>query len=378
MQPRVLRASESNCQLVTLLAWDTRSEERHLLGFWGFSIGKPHLSILPVAALCAPVTDHAYLSAPVIDRDRLEHTLHAMLDTIAQAPRFPKLLALESMSGSGRTYQALMRVLAERSSPFCQLDGKNRPKLLAGPDAGDYLTKALSASTRKKLRQQRRRLGEKGTLRTTVVHSVADVRRAFQTFLALEAQGWKGRRRTALLNDPNEAAFASNMVTALARTGDAAIYALELDGRPVSMQVVLRAGGAAYTWKTAYDEAFGEFSPGMLLLEDYSKAFLADPDIAFVDSCAFDDSGYMAAWTERMLVIDLWIDARRGGSTAFSAIAGLQKTYLPLRESVKHVYLRSAAAQALRRVLSGSWRSSSKGGESDRNPSRVQGYARAV
>ena len=52
------------------------------------------------------------------------------------------------------------------------------------------------------------------------------------------------------------------------------------------MQIVLRAGPTAFTWKTAYDEALRDFSPGMLLLEDYTAAFLADPSIATVDSCS--------------------------------------------------------------------------------------------
>ena len=94
------------------------------------------------------------------------------------------------------------------------------------------------------------------------------------------------------------------------------------------MQIVGRAGAAAFTWKTAYDEQFQDFSPGMLLLEDYTAAFLADETIASVDSCSLDDSGYMAAWTERQPVADLWIDARRGGSLAFRVLSALQtKTY---------------------------------------------------
>ena len=51
------------------------------------------------------------------------------------------------------------------------------------------------------------------------------------------------------------------------------------------MQLVVRAGTAAFTWKTAYDERFRDFSPGMLLLEDYTAALLADERIAFADSC---------------------------------------------------------------------------------------------
>jgi hypothetical protein len=167
------------------------------------------------------------------------------------------------------------------------------------------------------------------------------------------------------------------VVTTLARTGDASIYALELDERPISMQVVLRAGSAAYTWKTAYDETLGDFSPGMLLFEDYSQALLADPTIAFVDSCAFDDSGYMAAWTGRELVIDLWIDPRRGGSAVFSTITGLQRAYLPLRETVKQLYLRSATTQALRHAAAAFWWRAAKRGGHAPSSSKAASLARA-
>ena len=344
MQPRVLRATAPDRRFVTLLAWDRGDEGRRLCGFWAFSIGTPNLSMLPITVLCAPATAHVYLSAPVVDRDCLEAVLHGMLDAITEAPDLPKFIALESMPGAGATYDALMRVLAERKSRYFHLDAKNRPILMPAANRAGYLENALSSSTRKKLRQHRRRLGEKGRLQTTVVRGAADVRRAFEAFLALELKGWKGRRGTALSSDASEAAFTRAMVAALAQAGDASIYALELDGRPVSMQVVLRAGAAAFTWKTAYDEALSDFSPGVLLFEDYSKALLADPEIAFADSCAYDDSGYMAAWTERKLVIDLWIDPRRGGSCMFSAIARLQKAYLPLRETAKKAYLASATA----------------------------------
>ena len=156
----------------------------------------------------------------------------------------------------------------------------------------------------------------------------------------------EGRRGTALLSRPDDAAFARGFVSALAEAGDAAIHTLELDGHPVSAQVVLRAGAVVYTWKTAYDEALGDCSPGMLLFEDCSKAFLADRSIAFANSCAFDESSYMAAWTERKPVVDFWFDARRGPSMTFAAVARAQKAYLPLREAAKQAYLKTNAVWA--------------------------------
>ena len=355
MHPGVLSAAEPARRLTALLAWQKAPGGKRLVGLWAFATGKPHLSMLPISALCAPATEHAYLSAPVIDCECLVPTLHAMLDAIAEAPGLPKFVALESMSGEGRTYEALIRVLQERQSQFCQLDAKKRPMLIPGAEPEGYLEKALSASSRKKLRQHRRRLGEKGRLETVIIRTVADVQCTFEAFLKLEADGWKGRRGTAILCCPDDAAFARGLIATLAQAGDASIHVLQLDGRPVSMQVVLRAGSAAYTWKTAYDETLSIFSPGMLLFEDYSRAFLADPEIAFTNSCAYDETSYMAAWRERKLVIDLWFDARGGASAKFSALARMQQTYLPLRETAKRAYLGVAEIKARVQTTASSW-----------------------
>ena len=356
MHPGVLSAAAPARRLTALLAWEKAPGGKRLVGLWAFATGKPHLSMLPISALCAPATEHAYLSAPVIDRDCLDPTLHAMLDAIAEAPGLPKFVALESMSGEGRTYEALIRVLQERQSRFCQLDAKKRPMLIPGAEPEGYLEKALSG-----FQPQEdcvsigaglaRRVGWKPSLFGRWLMCSAPSR----AFLKLEADGWKGRRGTAILCCPDDAAFARGLIATLAQAGDASIHVLQLDGRPVSMQVVLRAGSAAYTWKTAYDETLSIFSPGMLLFEDYSRAFLADPEIAFTDSCAYDETSYMAAWRERKLVIDLWFDARGGASAKFSALARMQKTYLPLRETAKRAYLGVAEIKARVQTTAASW-----------------------
>ena len=94
---------------------------------------------------------------------------------------------------------------------------------------------------------------------------------ATEAFLALEARGWKGRRGSAVGCDERLAAFTRAAMAGLSAEGLAAVTSLTLDGEPVSMGVVLRSGGTAYTWKIAYEEAAAAFSPGYLLaLEDLS------------------------------------------------------------------------------------------------------------
>jgi CelD/BcsL family acetyltransferase involved in cellulose biosynthesis len=337
MAPRLLRhAAECGMRIVALLAWQQSGSERRLAGIWGFSIGRPRHAVMPLVALRAPAAEHAYLATPVIDRDCLDATLEAMFDAIAASPALPQIVVLNAMSGEGATAEALARVLAARGSTCARLKETKRPKLVTGTDPNDYLAQAMSSSTRKKLRQYRRRLGERGELKSVVKKAPDEIGDAVDAFLQLEAEGWKGRRGTALLNSPRDAAFARAMLTAFARSGEALIHALELDGRPVSMQVVLRAGPTAFTWKTAYDEQLRDVSPGMLLFEDYTRAFLEDGEIASVDSCAHDETSFMAGWRDRQTVADFLISAKRGPSAATACAAFVNRHYGAIRESAKH------------------------------------------
>lgn len=342
MDPALLRVAASIDPAAghrALLAWRSLGGLRQLVGVWAFAPGRARRSPLPTRVLNTPPHIHGYLATPVIDRDHLDDTLDAMLDCIAADPRWPKIVALDAIGTDAPTYDALLRVLADRDSEPCIFDQWRRPKLAAELDGKAYLEKSLSGSTRKKLRQHRRRLSEQGALTSTIAAAPDAVRGALEEFMAMEAAGWKGREGTALLSDKSDAAFMRGAVGALADAGRAAIHSLYLDGKPVSMQIVVRAGAAAFTWKTAYDETYQDYSPGTLLLEDYTAAFLADRSIDFVDSCSYDDSGFMSAWSERQQVADLWIDARRGGSLAFRVLCGAQIGYRQMRGTAKSVYL---------------------------------------
>jgi CelD/BcsL family acetyltransferase involved in cellulose biosynthesis len=343
MDPAMLCAAaavDPDTRYRAVLAWKAAGGRRLLVGAWVCAVRRPRKSPLPVSVLAASAYFHGYLATPMIDRACLDDTLDAMLDAIAAAPDLPSIVALDCLATDGATMEALNRVLARRNSVPCVFEQFRRPKLVAGGDGKSYLEKALSSSSRKKLRQHRRRLGEKGVLTSEIATEPAAVRNALEQFLNIEAAGWKGREGTALLSKPDEAAFMRAVIGALADQGCASVHGLYLDGAPVSLQLVVSSGGTAFTWKTAYDEVFQDFSPGMLLLEDYTTAFLADPTIEAVDSCSLDDTCFMATWTGRQPVADLWIDARRGGSLSFAVLSRMQKTYRGLRAAAKARYLK--------------------------------------
>lgn len=340
MDPALLRAAAAADPAIAykaVLAWKPVDGRRRLVGLWAFALTVPPRSALPLHVLTSPPSAHSYLATPVIDRSALDETLDAMLDAIAADRAAGPMLALDMVATDDPTWAALQRVLAARRSASCVVEETVRPKLASELDGKAYLEAALSSGTRKKLRQYRRRLGEKGAVTFTVADEPAAIRAALEDFLAIEAAGWKGREGTAILSNATEAAFMRGAVAALADDRRVSVMSLRLDGKPVSMQIVARCGDAAYTWKTTYDEAYQDYSPGMLLFEDYTAAFLADRTIAYVDSCAFDDTSYMSAWQERRPVAEVWIDARRGMHPAFFALSRAHKLYRRMRSDVKSV-----------------------------------------
>ena len=341
MDPALLQASATaypNTRQHVLLAWDNREPGR-LVGVWAFCVRRAPKALLPAKVSRAPSFSHGFLGTPVIDRAMLEPVLAAMLDRIGSMPDCPNHIAVAEMDMEGATMAALTRVAAERGNAPVVLEERARPLLQSGESAEAYFANAMSSSSRKKLRQMRSKLSREGEVTSEIEDAPDAVSLALEEFLALEASGWKKDNGTALLCDDRDALFFRSGFAALSEAGRARIYSLRLDGRPVAMQIVALAGGAAWTWKTAYDEAFATFSPGSLLFVDYTTDFLEDEGIDMVDSCAEDDSGYMATWTGRKRVCDLRITAACGVSPAFRLTCAVELAFRAVRRRAKRHYL---------------------------------------
>ena len=146
-----------------------------------------------------------------------------------------------------------------------------RPKLLqshlraaldATRDADELLQEALGAKKLKELRRQRNRLAEHGAVHFDIARTPEDVAAAVETFLQLEASGWKAKRGTALVQDEGDAAFIRRAAVALAATGQCEIISLFAGETPVAAGIVLRHGDRAFFFKLGVDERFAKYLAG--------------------------------------------------------------------------------------------------------------------
>ena len=142
---------------------------------------------------------------------------------------------------------------------------------------------SLDKRRRKEWARQRRRLEERGRLEARVVDDAA----AIEAFLALERTRMEGRaRHRARRRRRPRRVHARNARRGSRRAASSRVHSLALDGEPIAIGLVLRSGARAFYWKTAYDERFAEYSPGVQLTLDLSRRLEREPGLALIDSCA--------------------------------------------------------------------------------------------
>ena len=257
-------------------------------------------SKVPVPALVSWNHDYQLLGTPLVDRERTRDTLTALLRTSWRTRRPALLLELSETGDDGPVARALDEAVEELGGVAVRWDAHERAALVRRPDG---TVAPLSNSRQKRVRRSRRAL-ERVAGPVTVVDHAGDPA-AVERFLALEAAGWKGRAGTALAAHPADAAFFREVCARFADAGRRELRTLEVPTGPVAMQVALRAGDAVFHMKVAYDEQYGDHSPGVQLLVDYADRFPAE-GLALRDSCtAAENVTESQVWPGRRRVADV-------------------------------------------------------------------------
>ena len=272
------------------------------------------------------------LGTPLVDHDDPEGVISDFFSMLARPHlKLPRVFVLPEVRLDGPFATILSAFAASRNLTLVVTGQAERPYLQSTLEGEDYLREALRSHHLRELRRLRRRLRELGKVEYHVARNPDDIRIGVETFLSLEAAGWKGRGGTAMATDRYRAAFAREAVHRLAERDLCRVHSLTLDGKAIACLIVFIESGIAYTWKTAYDEEYAVYSPGTLLMLDVTATHLEDPNILGTDSCAVPDHPVMSRiWTERRpvgtLIVGLNPDADRLARQAASQLHLYQET----------------------------------------------------
>lgn len=234
-----------------------------------------------------------------------EHLLNWCDSKIGLLP--PLFLHLSHMPEDSRLTRALTQVLDKTARPAATVKSEKRAMLASDMSPEDYLAGSLSTKKRKELRRQSKRLSEEGTLsfeRLSNDYGVCEeeVGEWARSFAWLEQKGWKGRAGSALASQNETHDLFQQALIGAAHEGRLERLCLSLDGKPIAMLANFLCGAGAFSFKTAFDEDYSRFSPGVLLQRE-NLDILSRDDVQWMDSCAAQDHPMIdKIWRERRVI----------------------------------------------------------------------------
>ena len=251
---------------------------------------KGTFSKIPVRKFRAPVNPCAGRFDAIYSAGREgEAAIQATWKFLKELDGWDLLQFRDALQGSAVSQLAA----AARADGLSTIQIDDRPSPYVPLPADPELLKQLPVNTRlrRQLRQIRREIAEKGSSLKLSRIEAAD-QNALSRFYELEASGWKGQERTAILLYGRKP-FLDEVAESAARAGYFTLYLLELDGQLIAGHYGFTHRACYYSVVVAYNESFKEFSPGHLIIDEIVR------DCAARGVRAYQTTGQDQEWKMR-------------------------------------------------------------------------------
>jgi hypothetical protein len=232
-----------------------------------------------------------YDATPLLGRERTQETAACLLAGLRTAARggAPGLVVLDWLD-QGPAARSLREACDRAGVPNRVYHSWERPMLYRRGGTG-HRDRHSGKSFRNVRRMRRRLAAEWGTV-VMIDRSVA--REGTEILLALENQGYKGRTGVAVLQHPGEPEWFREMCDGFRAERRLHVQTLEVGGQPLAAQLVLRAQDGLFVLKSAFDESFAAYSPGVQLHLDATDHLQGTTDAAWIDTCTYEGNDTLA------------------------------------------------------------------------------------
>jgi CelD/BcsL family acetyltransferase involved in cellulose biosynthesis len=223
------------------------------------------------------------LGTALVDAERGVEAMKTVLAVLAEHRRIDRgrIFAWDTASGDGPVADFVRVAARELNFPVSVLESYERGMLHRRSEptyALDY-----SAKSRYNLRRQRRLLEEAAGGDVTVIDRSSDAS-AIDEYIELEASGYKREIGVAMKTVAGEREYFADMCRRFAGAGRLVLLALDVSGRTVAMELLIRGGEGLILYKTSYDENYARYGPGVLLHVAGIQYFHDRTDARWIDS----------------------------------------------------------------------------------------------
>ncbi len=149
-------------------------------------------------------------------------------------------------------------------------------------DSGRYDV-TLSKKFIKNIQRLANKAGQElGPLSASYVNDTKNLPAAYETFLELEASGWKGESgtSTAIKHNPQLVSFYRQLLDSFSSDGSFQINLLEINGVPAAGQMCARSGHTWYIMKVGYNDELKQYGAGNILMLSFLERVSAQDGIS--------------------------------------------------------------------------------------------------
>lgn len=294
---------------------------------------------LPIAIYS--LWNHLYslFPAPLLHRDCAAECVHALFAWITANTSRSTLLEFPDLRDNSAFSAVLTNELRTTRRTY-SVGTMRRAWYTPRLDAQEY---AATGSKHRTARRQYRHLAALGKVEFDAWQTGIPHQAWIDEFVKLEMSGWKGKAQTAFGCKVSHRAYLDEIVAGAAARGRLMLLALRLDGKLLAMRLNILDEPGSYAFKTAFDEAYAKYSPGMLLELENIRRLHALPAIRWMDSLAVPDNALInRLWHDRVTVTTTLVAPAR-----FPAM--LIVSALPLLRAINRLLRRAVQALVGRR-----------------------------
>jgi CelD/BcsL family acetyltransferase involved in cellulose biosynthesis len=285
-------------ELRCLLMW----EAGRLVGFFPFE-RQPRFKGMPIATLTSWRHSAHLLCTPLLTAHAAAGCLRELL---AWRAADASAIDFRYVPARGPFANALAAALRTARAAYATT-AFSRPLLRQAPSAEAYLAQ-LSPHLRKDLRRKDRRLRERPGYREIVRGPGEDFSVEIEEFMALEASGWKGAAGGAFACTQSSLRFGREVLGEAARRARLHMVGIDCEGRAIARRFTLLGAEGAFAFKTAYDESYATYSPGVLAEVLRIRELHRLPGLHWADSYTDPDNATASRmWKERRELQDIAI-----------------------------------------------------------------------
>jgi len=307
-----------------ILVWNTTKRRKPLLtGFFPFTHESGY-GYMPIKYLKTWRHQQCFLCTPLIYRGYEQETLQTLFHWLDRSPDETNLMQLDNFAAEGPFFRHLNTFLNKERYLFQQTNDYTRSLLYSEQSSKKYLS-CMNERSLAKLQRKRKALSQQGALRLYSLDRKEDLEEWLNSFLAMEASGWKGRNNSALACSSQEVNFFKEVAREAFSRQKLLMTSLKIAKQAVAMQCAFRSGGCGFAFKIAYNETYAKYSPGVILHFEQLKYFCDKTSLKWVDSCSTPGTPLDSLWKGRRKIKSLAISNKQLSSRSILFLSACMK-----------------------------------------------------